>query len=116
MSEQLLPVRFPWTTATPSSLASSWYAHPACVRGRFLLTARTQFMHNGGIAEFSKIKRKMQSYLPDELFDMVTGNTGEWNEARWRVGLLNCSQIRSGPSPCSFRRCVSLTESSHSNG
>ena len=33
-------------------------------------------MHNGGIAEFSKIKRRLQSYLSDELFDFVTGNTG----------------------------------------
>lgn len=33
-------------------------------------------MHNGGVAEFPKIKRKLQSCLPDELFNMVSGNTG----------------------------------------
>lgn len=33
-------------------------------------------MHNGGIAEFPKIKRRLQSYLPDDIFNMVTGNTG----------------------------------------
>lgn len=33
-------------------------------------------MHNGGIADFYKIKRKLQSSLPDELFNMVNGNTG----------------------------------------
>ena len=33
-------------------------------------------MHNGGISEFTKIKRKLQSKLPDELFNFVTGNTG----------------------------------------
>lgn len=33
-------------------------------------------MHNGGIAEFSRIKRRLQSYLPDPIFEMVTGNTG----------------------------------------
>jgi hypothetical protein len=33
-------------------------------------------MHNGGIAEFPKIKRKLQAVLSDELFDVVQGNTG----------------------------------------
>lgn len=33
-------------------------------------------MHNGGIAEFPKIKRKLQASLSDELFDVVLGNTG----------------------------------------
>ena len=33
-------------------------------------------MHNGGISEFGKIKRRLQSYLPDDLFNMVNGNTG----------------------------------------
>lgn len=33
-------------------------------------------MHNGGIAEFHKIKRKLQMSLSDELFNMVSGNTG----------------------------------------
>lgn len=35
-----------------------------------------QFMHNGGIADFPLIKRKLQSSLPDVAFDMVQGNTG----------------------------------------
>ena len=34
-------------------------------------------MHNGGIADFHKIKRKLQNALSDELFNMVTGNTGQ---------------------------------------
>ena len=38
-------------------------------------------MHNGGIAEFPKIKRKLQMALPDELFNMVTGNTGMYCDA-----------------------------------
>ena len=38
-------------------------------------------MHNGGIAEFHKIKRRLQSYLPDDLFEMVTGNTGMYISA-----------------------------------
>lgn len=35
-----------------------------------------KFMHNGGIAEFPKIKRRLQTYLSDEIFNMVSGNTG----------------------------------------
>ncbi len=35
-------------------------------------------MHNGGIADFHLIKRKLQSQLPDVAFDMVQGNTGEF--------------------------------------
>jgi len=37
------------------------------------------FMHNGGISDFPKIKRKLQVGLSDELFDVVNGNTdSEW--------------------------------------
>lgn len=36
-------------------------------------------MHNGGIAEFPRIKRRLQKDLPDVAFDMVQGNTdSEW--------------------------------------
>jgi glutamine amidotransferase len=33
-------------------------------------------MHNGGIADFHKIKRKLQAQLSDEIFNVVQGNTG----------------------------------------
>ena len=33
-------------------------------------------MHNGEIAQFAVIKRKLQSVLPDEIFNIVQGNTG----------------------------------------
>jgi predicted glutamine amidotransferase len=33
------------------------------------------FMHNGGIAEFGKIKRKLRRNLPDTLYDWVRGQT-----------------------------------------
>lgn len=37
------------------------------------------WMHNGGIAEFHKLKRRLQSDLPDIAFDQVQGNTdSEW--------------------------------------
>jgi len=40
---------------------------------------KLMFMHNGGIAEFTKIKRKLQACLSDELFEVVNGNTdSEW--------------------------------------
>lgn len=33
-------------------------------------------MHNGGIAEFGALKRRLQQDLPDVAFHMVQGNTG----------------------------------------
>ena len=36
-------------------------------------------MHNGEIAEFLKIRRKLQALLNDEIFDTVKGNTGKWH-------------------------------------
>ena len=33
-------------------------------------------MHNGGIAEFPMVKRRLQQDLPDAIFDVVQGNTG----------------------------------------
>lgn len=38
-------------------------------------------MHNGGIAEFHKIKRRLQSMLPDDIFETVNGNTGMWSRS-----------------------------------
>ena len=35
-------------------------------------------MHNGGIAEFSRMKRRLQSVLPDEIFNVPSGNTGSY--------------------------------------
>lgn len=40
-------------------------------------------MHNGEIAEFAKIRRKLQATLSDEIFDSIKGNTGKqltWKE------------------------------------
>ena len=46
--------------------------HPWCY-GRFL------WMHNGYIADFPKLKRKLQASLRDELYHYVQGNTdSEW--------------------------------------
>ena len=39
-------------------------------------------MHNGGVADFPKIKRRLQSFIPDDVFDMVSGNTdSQWSFA-----------------------------------
>jgi len=38
-----------------------------------------QFMHNGGIADFPLIKRRLQADLSDDVFNVVQGNTGEYN-------------------------------------
>jgi glutamine amidotransferase len=37
-----------------------------------------QFMHNGSIAEFGRFKRRLQSMLPDEIFNVPQGNTGRY--------------------------------------
>ena len=34
-------------------------------------------MHNGGLADFHLIKRRLQTSIPDVAFDMVQGNTGK---------------------------------------
>lgn len=39
-------------------------------------------MHNGGIEQFTKIRRRLQQQLPDEIFNVVNGNTdSEWSFA-----------------------------------
>ncbi|KAH8100665.1 N-terminal nucleophile aminohydrolase [Cristinia sonorae] len=44
---------------------------------------KIMFMHNGGIAEFPRIKRKLQAKLSDELFNFVSGNT----DSQWAFAL-----------------------------
>ncbi|KAI9010890.1 nucleophile aminohydrolase [Phycomyces nitens] len=51
---------------------------------------RIMWMHNGGIAQFDKIKRKLQNSLPEELFLFVQGNTdSEWAFALFLSFLAN---------------------------
>lgn len=39
-------------------------------------------MHNGSIEGFPKIKRRLQQFLSDEVFNVVKGNTdSEWSFA-----------------------------------
>jgi hypothetical protein len=57
-----------------------------------ICSAYAQWMHNGGIADFPKIKRKLQASLSDELFDVVNGNT----DSEWAFALF-LSQVRRTP-------------------
>lgn len=58
---------------------------------------RLMWMHNGGIAEFDKIKRKLQSSLPEELFLFVEGNTdSEWAFALF-LSFVSISNIYDSP-------------------
>ncbi|KAF5313074.1 hypothetical protein D9619_003533 [Psilocybe cf. subviscida] len=53
---------------------------------------KLMFMHNGGIAEFGMIKRRLQKDLPDCAFDMVQGNTdSEWAFALFLSKLPDCN-------------------------
>jgi glutamine amidotransferase len=57
---------------------------------------RLMWMHNGGIAEFDKIKRKLQNCLSEDLFLFVQGNT----DSEWAFALF-LSYVRS-KHLCSF--------------
>ena len=43
-------------------------------------TALPKWMHNGGIADFHKMKRKLQQSVQEDVFNWVTGNTGTYHE------------------------------------
>jgi predicted glutamine amidotransferase len=56
-----------------------WYA---TTLGHPWQYGRLMWMHNGNIAQFSRIKRKLQTSLRDELYNFVQGNTdSEWSFA-----------------------------------
>lgn len=66
------PLVFGHVRATTAGSLSLDNCHPF-VHGKLM------WMHNGGIAEFQKIKRKLQMNLSDEIFNVVQGNTdSEW--------------------------------------
>ncbi|KAI0756909.1 N-terminal nucleophile aminohydrolase [Daedaleopsis nitida] len=71
------PLVFAHVRATTAGTLSLDNCHPWSY-------GKLMFMHNGGIADFHKIKRKLQSSLPDELFNMVNGNT----DSQWAFALL----------------------------
>ena len=65
-------------------------------------------MHNGEIAGFPRIKRKLQVGLSDEIFNSVKGNTGEWHmkEKMFLPLLILLCQIRNGLLPCFSQKYV----------
>ncbi|KAI8972753.1 nucleophile aminohydrolase [Pilobolus umbonatus] len=66
------PLVFAHVRASTSGAVSETNCHPWSY-------GRLMWMHNGGIAEFDKIKRRLQNSLSEELFLFVQGNTdSEW--------------------------------------
>ncbi|KAF9457444.1 N-terminal nucleophile aminohydrolase [Collybia nuda] len=66
------PLVFGHVRATTAGSLSLDNCHP-------FVYGKLMFMHNGGIADFPIIKRRLQASLPDVAFDMVQGNTdSEW--------------------------------------
>ncbi|GAW06118.1 glutamine amidotransferase [Lentinula edodes] len=66
------PLVFGHVRATTAGSLSLDNCHPF-VHGRLM------FMHNGGIADFPLVKRRLQADLPDVAFNKVQGNTdSEW--------------------------------------
>lgn len=66
------PLVFAHVRASTAGSLSLDNCHPF-VHGKLM------WMHNGGIAEFSKVKRRLQSMLPDEIYGVPKGNTdSEW--------------------------------------
>jgi len=54
--------------AGPGASVHQYNCHPF-VRGRYM------FMHNGDVAEFKSIRRKLLGHLRDDLFDQISGTT-----------------------------------------
>ncbi|KAI8073468.1 nucleophile aminohydrolase [Gilbertella persicaria] len=66
------PLVFAHVRASTSGSVSETNCHPWSY-------GRLMWMHNGGIAKFDKIKRRLQSALPEDIFLFVEGNTdSEW--------------------------------------
>ncbi|KAF8311161.1 N-terminal nucleophile aminohydrolase [Clavulina sp. PMI_390] len=66
------PLVFGHVRATTAGSLSQDNCHPWSY-------GKIMFMHNGGIAQFEKLKRKLQAVLSDELFNVPQGNTdSEW--------------------------------------
>ena len=53
-------------------------------------------MHNGGIADFHLVKRRLQADLSDEVFHVVQGNTGRLVSRVQELRLLSECRLRVG--------------------
>ncbi|KAH7916400.1 N-terminal nucleophile aminohydrolase [Hygrophoropsis aurantiaca] len=70
------PLVFAHVRATTAGSLSLDNCHP-------FVFGKLMFMHNGGIADFHLIKRRLQTALTDEIFNVVQGNT----DSEWAFGL-----------------------------
>ncbi|KZS95993.1 N-terminal nucleophile aminohydrolase [Sistotremastrum niveocremeum HHB9708] len=85
------PLVFAHVRATTAGSLSLDNCHP-------FIYNTLMFMHNGGIAEFQKIKRKIQALLSDEIFAVVQGNTdSEWAFALYLSMLPDVNASRFSP-------------------
>ncbi|KZV63308.1 N-terminal nucleophile aminohydrolase [Peniophora sp. CONT] len=62
------PLVFAHVRATTAGSLSEDNCHP-------FKHGKLMFMHNGSIEDFPRIKRKLQALLPDDIFNVVQGNT-----------------------------------------
>ncbi|KAI9277372.1 nucleophile aminohydrolase [Sporodiniella umbellata] len=83
------PLIFAHVRASTSGAVSETNCHPWSY-------GRLMWMHNGGIAEFEKMKRKLQNFLPGELYLFVQGNT----DSEWAFALF--LSFLSNPNASSF--------------
>jgi len=115
------PLVFGHVRATTAGSLSLDNCHPF-VHGKLM------FMHNGGISEFGRIKRMLQTGLPDVAFDMVQGNTdSEWafalflsklpdpNARTFTQGALRKAMLDTIASLNEFADAVGITEPSLMN-
>jgi glutamine amidotransferase len=86
--------------ASPGMLVSEVNCHPFQY-GQFL------WMHNGGIAEFSKIKRKLRESLSDELYNWIQGTTD--SEHAFAVFLNQLQDPLGESSPDQLKRAMMET-------
>ncbi|KAI0322656.1 N-terminal nucleophile aminohydrolase [Amylostereum chailletii] len=69
------PLVFGHVRATTAGSLSLDNCHP-------FIHGKLMWMHNGSVEEFPKLKRKLQTQLPDDIFNVVQGNTdSEWSFA-----------------------------------
>ncbi|THH16808.1 hypothetical protein EW146_g3883 [Bondarzewia mesenterica] len=79
------PLVFAHVRATTAGSLSLDNCHP-------FIHGKLMFMHNGSIEQFPKIKRRLQAELPDEIFNVVSGNTdSEWSFALFLSKLPNAN-------------------------
>jgi len=115
------PLVFAHVRATTAGTLSEDNCHP-------FRYGKLMFMHNGGIAEFSKVKRRLQQSLPDDIFNVPQGNTdSEWafalylsklpdaNASSFTPDVLKDAMLKTIATFNEFAREFSITEPSLMN-